>query len=654
MDSVVNLIFKTVGTNKLDAAQRSLDEVNNTIKKTNGELPGAGKGFAGMGNAAKGATGGVRALGAAVATALGPIIGVTTALGALTKAVGTAFERDVAENRLKNLTKTTGDYEYALAAAREAQQNFGFTLTQATQLFGDAQARIGTLGYNVEQVNEVFTGFNVIARQAGVSSEDAAGAFTQLAQGMSAGALQGDELRSILERMPAVTKVLADEMGQPVEKIKQLGSEGKITSDIIYRALSTAAEGASDLDGKLTPLQKGFMALKSAIEDAFNTIGEIIQPVLVPAINAATAVVEKFTQIWQYVANKIFPNVVAAFQPVIDRVRELFEGFDWEAFGALITRAIVVPLEVAAEGLKSMVPLFTWILDRIKDIANNPVVKALSSAVGGLLEKLGLLSDPVKKFTEEVKKGEKSTEELAANLSDAKGMIDGTAEAAKTLAQAQKNVADETLKSAKAAELQLKLKTNLLEAEQGLQKTLLGIEEEKAQASLKSAANMKQVIAAANKIYDVTVAQAKLDFEIAKQKIKSAVSELQAKKKVLQATLNQAEAERALLAAKGEQTEAATAAVKKVQQQVNETGKLIDGQKEIAKLQTSQAEAIYKQTLEKAKLTRQADIQAGKERLSKKLNEAKTGQLRSQTSEMGKQVSLIEKQNAGLRTASVT
>ena len=46
----------------------------------------------------------------------------------------------------------------------------------------------------------------------------------------------------------------------------------------------------------------------------------------------------------------------------------------------------------------------------------------------------------------------------------------------------------------------------------------------------------------------------------------------------------------------------------------------------LPKLQTSQAEAIYKQTLEKAKLTRQADIQAGKERLSKKLNEAKTGQ----------------------------
>ena len=250
MDTVVNLIFKTVGANQLDTAHKNLNKVNNAIQRTNGNLPRASKGLAGMGAAAGRASGGVRALGASIAAALGPIIGVTSAMAALGKAVNTAFERDAAENRLKNLAQTTGDYEYALAAAREASEKFGFTLTESTKLFGDTQARIGTLGYNVEQVNEIFTGFNVVARQAGVSSEDAAGAFTQLAQGMAAGTLQGDELRSILERMPAVTKLLADEMGVPVEQIKQLGSEGKITSDIIYKALSTAAEGADELGNK--------------------------------------------------------------------------------------------------------------------------------------------------------------------------------------------------------------------------------------------------------------------------------------------------------------------------------------------------------------------------------------------------------------------
>ena len=652
MDSVVNLIFKTVGTNKLDAAQRSLDKVNNTIKKTNGALPGASKGFAGMGNAAKGATGGVRALGAAVGTALGPIIGITTALGALTKSVNTAFERDVAENRLKNLTKTTADYEYALAAAREAQQNFGFTLTEATQLLGDAQARIGTLGYNVEQVNQVFTGFNVIARQAGVSSEDAAGAFTQLAQGMSAGALQGDELRSILERMPAVTKVLADEMGQPVEKIKELGSAGAITSDIIFKALSKAAEGAGDLDGKLTPLQKGFMALKSAIENAFNTIGEIIQPILIPAINAATATVEKFTEIWQYVSQVLFPQVAKAFRPVIDRVRELFKDFDWNAFGALITQALVKPLEIAAKGLESMVPVFTWVLDRMKDIANNPVIKTLTDAVGGLLQMLGLLSDPVKEFTEEVKKSEKSTKELAGNISNAKEQTEGAAEAATKLAAAQKTAADQALEAAKTSEVIRQNNIKLLQAEFDLRKTLLDIEKENAQRELEKAKTTQAVTKAAEKLYKITVQQAKLDLQIAKTKIDAAVNELKAKHTLVNATIKQAQAERAVLAAKGESTVKADIAIKKTMQQAVELQKMVATQETIARLQKQQADEIYKQTIETAKLTKERQIQEGKERISKELNEQKTAEIEKQTTALQKQTSAIASQNSALARQS--
>ena len=58
MDSVVNLIFKTVGGSQLDKAAQQLDKVNNTIKKTNGNLPGVGKGFGGVGKSAQGAVGG--------------------------------------------------------------------------------------------------------------------------------------------------------------------------------------------------------------------------------------------------------------------------------------------------------------------------------------------------------------------------------------------------------------------------------------------------------------------------------------------------------------------------------------------------------------------------------------------------------------------
>ena len=642
----VDVIFNTVGANKLKQATNELDKTRKVAMDANGRLQFVDQGFKKTGASAKSASVGVRGLGAAIQSALAPLLAVTTAVTALNKAVSTAFARDVAENRLKMLAETTGDYEYAIAAAREASEKFGFTLTEATQLFGDAQARIGTLGYNVEQVNEIFTGFNVVARQAGVSSEDAAGAFTQLAQGMAAGTLQGDELRSILERMPAVTKLLADEMGEPVEMIKKLGSEGKITSDIIYRALSNAAEGAGDLDGKLTPLQQSFNKLKQVTEDALNAFGEYIQPVLIPAIDLASAAVQKFSEVWQYILTRILPDLITAFQPVIDRVRELLEGFDWQSFGALLINALVKPLELAAIGLKNIVPLFTFVLDTVKALANTPVVQGLLSAVSGLLQAMGLLKNPVDEMNKSLEDSVKTTDQLKDKISAAKENTQAAAEAAANFAEAQKSVADEALRSAEMSQVILGNNIKLLQAELSLQNTLLGIEREKAQRALEEAKTFQQVEQAAQKVYEVAIKQAKLDKTIALQKIDAAVAELKVKQTLVKATLQQARAERAVLAAKGESTAKADKAIAAVVEQVRQTDALVANQVKIAELQKQQAEAIYGQTVEMAKLAKERNIAEGKERVLKSINEAKTAELQKQSGVISRQNSQLQKQVA--------
>ena len=649
MDTSVNLIFNTLGEGKLKRFTQEVNKLNKTVITTNDNLDGANVTITKTGKFAKYSTTGIQAFGASMLKLLGPIVGITTALGAFSKAVNTAFERDAAENRLKNLAKTTGDYEYALAAAREASQKFGFTLTESTKLFGDAQARIGTLGYNVEQVNEVFTGFNTIAREAGVNSQDAAGAFTQLAQGMAAGTLQGDELRSILERMPALAKVLADEMEVPVEQIKKLGSEGKITSDIIYRALSNAAEGAGDLNGKLTPLQKAFNSLKGTIENAFNAIGETIEPILVPAIQAAVVVVQKFTDIWNYVANSLFPKVAESFAPVFDRIKALFKDFNWELLGNLITNALVKPIEIALKSYEAMIPAINFLIGTFEQLSNNPIVKSLVGAVGSLLDKLGLLKAPVTDFKNEVEASQKSTSELAAGVSAAKEDASALAESATKLAQAQKSAADEAIRAANAGTLQMQMQNKLLEAEFGLQKTLLDIEMKKAQMALEKAKTNEEVIKASNRIFEITIEQAKLDKAIAEQRINSAVAELKQKSAVIKLTLKQAEAEKAVLVAKGEATDKADAAIDKIKQQLQETDKLVANQEAIAEIQKAQSDAIFEQTVNLAEQTKQQNILEGKERLRKDLNKGVTGEMQAQTGELAKQSTAIAQQNAQIK-----
>ena len=50
--------------------------------------------------------------------------------------------------------------------------------------------------------------------------------------------LQGDELRSIREQAPAVGQAIAKQMGVSVGELKKLGEEGKITTDVVLKALA--------------------------------------------------------------------------------------------------------------------------------------------------------------------------------------------------------------------------------------------------------------------------------------------------------------------------------------------------------------------------------------------------------------------------------
>lgn len=71
------------------------------------------------------------------------------------------------------------------------------------------------------------------------ASEQAAG-ILQLAQGLGSGMLQGDELRSVRENAPLLAQAIADYFGTTIAGLKELGSEGQLTSDKIFQAILAA------------------------------------------------------------------------------------------------------------------------------------------------------------------------------------------------------------------------------------------------------------------------------------------------------------------------------------------------------------------------------------------------------------------------------
>ena len=491
---------------RLDAknAIKQFDLLKNKAKEFNRELNGTGPAVTKTSTAVKG-------LGAALTSALGPLLAVGTAVAAVNKALNTAFARDAAENRLRILTDSAGEYEAALALASQASVRFGLTQTQAATSLGDVYGRLKGLGFGLKETNEIFSGFNVIAKQAGISAEDASGAFIQLGQGLGSGALQGDELRSILERMPQLAQRLAVSMGEPVGRVRELGSEGKITSEVIYKALSEAAQGADALGNALTPQQQAMNSFGRAAEDAFNAFGKLIQPIVVPAIEAASWATQKLAEWYEYIGAKVFPEVVKAFKPLSDALQRAFGDFDLDYIVKIMQGALIQAIKNVLFVVKNLSEVIGFVVNRFKDLADSPIMKALINAVGALVEKLGFANDEVGKFTKEQ---QEATEEAGKTVDQYSSLPDKVVDVKKKLKEVTSELEKQSLISKSAitgVDRELQLSSVLVDTK----KTALSLEIDKAAAAKDY-----------SKVYDLQIKSAKIDYDIAVERIKAEVNKL--------------------------------------------------------------------------------------------------------------------------------
>lgn len=194
------------------------------------------------------------------------------------------------QTRLKLLTSEYGEYAQAQRFAAQSAKTFGLSTREATAGVADIFARLRPLGVSLKDIQSTFTGFNTIAKLSGVSAEGAAAAFTQLAQALGSGRLQGDEFRSIGEQIPGLLVAVSKETGVAASDLKQFAADGKLTADIVISALRRIeSEGA----GKIAQLvqesdvQK-FKDFQNAVDDLSVAIGNELLPVVTPLIQDTT------------------------------------------------------------------------------------------------------------------------------------------------------------------------------------------------------------------------------------------------------------------------------------------------------------------------------------------------------------------------------
>ena len=212
-------------------------------------------------------------------------------LGLLARqAVRTSINFDKLNLRLGLLTKATGDFSAAQKIATDGQKLFGLSATEALEGVTNITARLKPLGVSLEDIRTTFIGFNTAAKLGGANAQEASNAFRQLAQALGSGRLAGDEFRSVSEQIPLILKPLADELDVDVGKLKELAAQGKLTSDVVIRALrQLGKQGGEDLKAILEndPTQV-FKNLSNEAENLSRAVGEQLTPAILPVIKALT------------------------------------------------------------------------------------------------------------------------------------------------------------------------------------------------------------------------------------------------------------------------------------------------------------------------------------------------------------------------------
>lgn len=116
-------------------------------------------------------------------------------------------------------------------------------LTRATEELGASEAQIARA---TEIVNKSF-------KAGGAAASEQAAGILQLSQALGSGVLQGDELRSLRENAPLLAKAIAAEFDTTIAGLKKLGSEGKLTSDRVFKAILNAGKDIDAQFGKTIP-----------------------------------------------------------------------------------------------------------------------------------------------------------------------------------------------------------------------------------------------------------------------------------------------------------------------------------------------------------------------------------------------------------------
>ena len=216
-----------------------------------------------------------------------------------------------------------------LQTTDELQEKIFQSAQNSRGTYQDMAEMVAKLGVNAkdafkssDQIVKFGENMNKIFKLGGASSTEQSAGMLQLTQALASGRLQGDEFRSITENAPELIGILAEKLGKTRAEIKQMSTDGELTSDVIVNAVLDSTD----------KINSQFASMPMTWADVWtnmkNTTLKATQPILDGInyiVNSPTfkKLQAKFGEFANYISTTVIPKVQEKLPAIKQKFSEL-------------------------------------------------------------------------------------------------------------------------------------------------------------------------------------------------------------------------------------------------------------------------------------------------------------------------------------------
>lgn len=191
----------------------------------------------------------------------GPLAGIGAAFS-IREVLEYADAWTTAGNQIAAASDITGIQSRSLEELRKVADDSRAGFEETVKLYTRIQRSAADVAESELDIARATSIVNKAFKAGGAATSEFNAGVLQLSQGLGSGVLQGDELRSVRENAPVLAKVIADYFGVTIAGLKELGSEGKLTSEEVFKAILSGEK----------QIESAFATTQATISDGFTRV----------------------------------------------------------------------------------------------------------------------------------------------------------------------------------------------------------------------------------------------------------------------------------------------------------------------------------------------------------------------------------------------